>query len=54
MVSVAGEKIRVVLVGTTHPGNICASARAMKAMGLSRLYLVTPKVFPNAAFSAET
>jgi tRNA (cytidine32/uridine32-2'-O)-methyltransferase len=52
MASVAGEKIRVVLVGTTHPGNIGASARAMKAMGLSRLYLVTPKVFPNADATA--
>ncbi|MCZ6666255.1 MAG: tRNA (cytosine(32)/uridine(32)-2'-O)-methyltransferase TrmJ, partial [Gammaproteobacteria bacterium] len=28
--------VRVVLVGTTHPGNIGASARAMKAMGLAR------------------
>lgn len=38
--------IRTVLVATTHPGNIGASARAMKTMGLSQLYLVNPKSFP--------
>ena len=32
--------IHIVLVGTTHPGNIGATARAMKTMGLSSLYLV--------------
>ncbi|MGH8559232.1 MAG: RNA methyltransferase [Methylococcales bacterium] len=42
------SKIRIVLVGATHPGNIGAVARAMKNMGLSRLYLVEPKIFPNA------
>ncbi len=31
----------------SHPGNIGAAARAMKTMGLSRLYLVNPKVFPD-------
>lgn len=40
------ERIRVVLVNTTHPGNIGAAARALKNMGLSRLYLVSPKEFP--------
>ena len=40
--------IRVVLVCTTHPGNIGAVARAMKTMGLSALYLVQPKIFPGA------
>ncbi len=39
--------IRVVLVGTSHPGNIGAAARAMKTMGLKRLYLVAPKSFPD-------
>ena len=40
------ENIRIVLVNTTHPGNIGGVARAMKNMGLSRLYLVAPKAFP--------
>lgn len=39
--------IRIILVGTTHPGNIGATARAMKTMGLSQLYLVAPKIFPS-------
>ncbi len=39
--------IRVVLSHPSHPGNIGAAARAMKTMGLSRLYLVNPKVFPD-------
>lgn len=39
--------IRIVLVGTTHPGNIGGAARAMKNMGLSRLYLVAPKEYPS-------
>lgn len=41
------KRIRFVLTRTTHPGNIGASARAMKNMGLSRLYLVSPKYFPH-------
>lgn len=41
------DSIRVVLVGTTHPGNIGAVARAMKNMGLSALYLVHPKEHPS-------
>ena len=36
------DKIRIVLVETSHPGNIGASARAMKNMGLSQLVLVNP------------
>ena len=32
---------RVILVNTTHPGNVGAAARAMKTMGLSELYLVS-------------
>lgn len=35
--------IRIVLVETSHPGNIGATARAMKTMGLTRLALVAPK-----------
>jgi tRNA (cytidine32/uridine32-2'-O)-methyltransferase len=41
------SNIRVVLVGTTHPGNIGSVARAMKTMGLSSLYLVDPQVEPD-------
>ena len=40
-------QVRVVLVGTTHPGNIGAVARAMKNMGLTDLALVRPKLFPH-------
>lgn len=38
---------RIVLVNTSHPGNIGAVARAMKNMGLSELYLVKPKSYPH-------
>lgn len=41
------EQIRFCLVRTTHPGNIGATARAMKTMGLRRLYLVEPARFPG-------
>ncbi len=37
------ENIKIVLVETTHPGNIGAAARAMKNMGLSQLVLVNPR-----------
>ncbi len=47
------SNIRIVLVGTSHPGNIGAAARAMKTMGLSRLYLVSPKDFPSAEATAR-
>ena len=40
------DRIRMVLVNTSHPGNIGAAARAIKNMGLSRLVLVAPKDFP--------
>jgi tRNA (cytidine32/uridine32-2'-O)-methyltransferase len=40
------SRIRIVLIATTHPGNIGSSARAMKTMGLSRLVLVAPACFP--------
>ena len=45
--------IRIVLVGTTHPGNIGAVARAMKNMGLSDLALVNPQHFPHEAATAR-
>ena len=41
------DHIRVVLSHTTHPGNIGAAARAMKTMGLRRLYLINPRHFPD-------
>ncbi len=47
------QKIRVVLVETSHPGNIGAIARAMKNMGLSELVLVNPKEFPSQVASAR-
>ena len=40
------ENIRVVLVNTSHPGNIGAAARALKNMGLNQMYLVNPKDYP--------
>ncbi len=40
------DNIRIVLVNTSHSGNIGAAARAMKNMGLSHLYLVAPHNFP--------
>lgn len=42
------DNIRIVLVNTSHPGNIGSVARAMKTMGLTKLYLVAPKYFPHA------
>ncbi|MBI2960923.1 MAG: RNA methyltransferase [Betaproteobacteria bacterium] len=41
------SRIRVVLAQPSHPGNIGAAARAMKTMGLDRLYLVRPLRFPD-------
>jgi len=47
------HNIRVVLVNTSHPGNIGGAARAMKNMGLSRLVLVQPRDFPSEQASAR-
>ena len=47
------HNIRLVLIGTTHPGNIGAAARAMKNMCLDQLYLVQPKEFPCAEATAR-
>ena len=46
------DNIRIVLSHTSHPGNIGAAMRAMKTMGLSQLYLVSPAVFPNSQADA--
>jgi tRNA (cytidine32/uridine32-2'-O)-methyltransferase len=40
-------RVSAVLVGTQHPGNIGAAARALKTMGFSRLVLVAPERFPH-------
>jgi tRNA (cytidine32/uridine32-2'-O)-methyltransferase len=42
----ASSSIRIVLVNTSHPGNIGGVARAMKNMGLYELCLVQPLRFP--------
>lgn len=42
------SNVVVVMINTTHPGNIGATARALKNMGLSKLVLVDPKEFPTA------
>ena len=46
-------RVRVVLHQPQHPGNIGAAARAMKTMGLSRLYLVRPQRFPDDEATAR-
>ena len=45
--------IQVVLSHTSHPGNIGATARAMKTMALSSLVLVSPQFFPHADATAR-
>jgi tRNA (cytidine32/uridine32-2'-O)-methyltransferase len=47
------RNIRIVLIGTTHPGNIGAVARAMKNMSLQRLFLVEPECYPSAEATAR-
>lgn len=47
------DRVRVVLVDTSHPGNIGAVARAMLTMGLISLSLVRPKRFPCADATAR-
>lgn len=47
------SNIRIVLVNTSHPGNIGAAARAMKTMGLEQLYLVNPRYFPHVDATAR-
>ena len=45
-------EIALVLVETSHPGNIGSSARAAKTMGLRKLLLVSPRRFPDADATA--
>lgn len=47
------SNFKVVLVETSHPGNIGAVARAMKNMNMNQLRLVTPKHFPHADATAR-
>lgn len=47
------SNIEIVLVGTTHPGNIGGAARAMKNMDLCHLTLVAPERFPSAEATAR-
>lgn len=47
------DSIAIVLVGTTHPGNIGSAARAMKTMGLSDLRLVAPSQYPDETATAR-
>lgn len=42
------HNIRIVLVETSHTGNMGSAARAMKTMGLTNLYLVNPLVKPDS------
>lgn len=46
------KHIKIILVNPSHPGNIGASARAMKTMGLTKLILVQPNEFPSAIATA--
>ena len=47
------DSVRVVLVDTSHPGNIGACARAMKNMGITDLALVDPRYFPHEEATAR-
>ena len=46
------ENIRIILVNTSHTGNIGSAARAMKTMGLSQLVLVDPVQPPDGKSTA--
>jgi tRNA (cytidine32/uridine32-2'-O)-methyltransferase len=47
------DRIRIVMVNTSHAGNIGSAARAMKTMGLRHLWLVDPVEFPGRRDRAE-
>lgn len=47
------QRTKIVLVETSHPGNIGAVARAMKNMAMDNLCLVNPKSFPSAEATAR-
>jgi TrmH family RNA methyltransferase len=53
MSAIETPPIRVVLVATSHPGNIGAVARAMKNMELRDLVLVRPRFFPHEEATAR-
>lgn len=44
--------INIVLIETSHPGNIGSVARAMKTMGLKNLLLINPRKFPSGDANA--
>ena len=48
------NQISIVLVNTSHPGNIGAAARGMKNMGLKKLVLVNPEEFPSGSAVARS
>ena len=48
----ASDPTRFILIGTSHPGNVGAAARAMKVMGFSDLVLVAPR-FDDVQHHAE-
>lgn len=50
----ARDYVRVVMVETSHSGNIGAVARAMKNMGLGNLWLVNPASFPDETSYARS
>ena len=51
--SPASDPTRFILIGTSHPGNVGATARAMKVMGFSELVLVHPR-FADVLSQEET
>ncbi len=50
----SNSSIRIVMVNTSHPGNIGAVARVMKNMCLTSLYLVQPRHFPSEEANARS
>lgn len=49
----SADPTRFILVDTSHPGNVGATARAMKVMGFSELVLVRPR-FADVLIQEET
>jgi tRNA (cytidine32/uridine32-2'-O)-methyltransferase len=52
VVSAHLSHVRIVMVNTTLPANIGSALRAMKTMGLSKLFLVAPKTYPHPDIDA--
>ena len=46
------NNVHIVLVETSHPGNIGSAARAAKTMGITRLRMVKPRLYPHADATA--